>query len=183
MSPIHRPLLACVAATSMLGMSTPAFADEADWATASDITRDALVLAALGVPLAKGDTKGMLQAGLSIGATGGTTWVLKETIPEMRPDGSDNKSFPSGHTSVSFASAATLQNRYGWKVGIPAHLAAAFVGVARVKADKHHWHDVFVGAALGEITGLLLTSKANENVQVWPWSERGGGGATVAMRF
>ncbi len=116
-------------------------------------------------------------------AAGGASYLLKEAFPETRPDGSDNKSFPSGHTAISFSAAATLQNRYGWKIGLPAHAAAAFVGVARVQADKHHWYDVLVGAALGEVTGLLITSKQNENVQVFPWSEHKGGGLTMAMRF
>lgn len=171
-------------AAASLCCATPAWADSRDdWATASDITRDALVVAALGVPIAKGDTQGAIQAGGSMAVTGGITWLLKSSIHEQRPDGSDDKSFPSGHTSVSFAAAATLQNRYGWKIGVPAHAAAAFVGLARVEADRHYWHDVLAGAALGEITGLLLTRRQNENVQVFPWSEHKGGGVSVAARF
>src|SRR3546814_3471276 len=46
---------------------------------------------------------------------------LKEVFPSRRPDGSDDKSFPSGHTSTSFAAAATLHNRYGWEAGLPAY--------------------------------------------------------------
>lgn len=178
-------LRACVIAIAAptLCLSTPAWADEGDWATASDVTRDALIVAAFGVPLIKKDGDGAIQAGLSLVAAGGTSYLLKEAFPETRPDGSDNKSFPSGHTATSFAAAATLQNRYGWKIGLPAHAAAAFVGLARVEADKHHWYDVVAGAALGEISGLLLTKKQNENVQVWPWAESKGGGVTVAMRF
>lgn len=166
-----------------LCFATPAMADEGDWATASDIARDALVIAALGVPLVKKDGDGAVQAGLSMVAAGGTSYLLKEAFPETRPDGSDNKSFPSGHTAISFSAAATLQNRYGWKIGLPAHAAAAFVGVARVEADKHHWYDVVAGAALGELTGLLITSKHDENVQVFPWAESKGGGVSLAMRF
>lgn len=176
--------IASLVGAASLSVASPAWADsQNDWATASDITRDALVIAALGVPIAKGDTQGAIQAGGSMALTGGMTWVLKSTIHERRPDGSDDRSFPSGHTSISFAAAATLQNRYGWKVGVPAHAAAAFVGLARVEADKHYWHDVLAGAALGEITGLLLTHQRNESVQVFPWSEHKGGGVTIAARF
>ena len=44
---------------------------------------------------------------------------------------------------------------------------------------------MFVGAALGEATGLLITDKLDENVHVFPWTadEGSGGGVTVAMRF
>lgn len=176
----HRLLtaLAVLAATS-----TPARADPHDWAVASDVVRDALVLSALGVPAVQGDWSGAWQAGGSLAAAGGVTWALKETIPETRPDGSNDKSFPSGHTSISFASAATLQNRYGWKAGVPAQLAAAFVGLARVKADKHFVHDVLVGAAIGEAAGFLITRPQDDGVQVMPWGDSHGGGVALAARF
>jgi membrane-associated phospholipid phosphatase len=162
----------------------PAFAaDEADWGTASSIARDGLVLAALGLPALKGDWQGDLQAAASMGSAGALTFGLKETFPETRPDLSDRKSFPSGHTSVSFAAAATLQNRYGWEVGIPAQIVAGFVGLARVQARKHHWHDVAVGAAIGEASGFLLTSKRSDRIRILPWGDTQAAGFTVASRF
>lgn len=167
-----------------LTICTPAAnANERDWDRASSIARDALVVVAVGLPAVKGDWNGSLQAAGSIGATAGVTWALKETFPETRPDGSDRKSFPSGHTSVAFAAAASLAERQGWDVGIPAHLAAAFVGFARVKADKHHWYDAVVGAAIGEAAGLLITRKPRENIAVIPWGDTRGGGVSFAMRF
>jgi membrane-associated phospholipid phosphatase len=170
-------------AAACLACAAPAHASDKDWDTAGSVTRDALVLTAIGVPIVKGDDAGAFQAGGSMAAAGGVTYLLKSTIHEMRPDGSDDQSFPSGHTSVSFAAAASLQNRYGWKIGLPAHIAAAFVGLSRVEANKHHWHDVLVGAALGEASGLLITSKQNPNVQVFPWAGGGGGGVVLAARF
>lgn len=183
MPKIQLKTMTLAVAASSLAFATPAWADAGDWATASDITRDALVVAALGIPLLKKDGDGAVQAGLSMAVGGGTSYLLKEAFPETRPDGSDNKSFPSGHTTVSFAAAASLQNRYGWQIGLPAHAAAAFVGFARVEADKHHWYDVVAGAALGELTGLLITNKHDENVQVFPWADHKGGGVAMAMRF
>lgn len=156
-------LIIAVAATSLL-VATPAQASDKSWATASDIGRDGLVLAALDLPSVDGDWKGTKQAAFSLGATALVTTALKETISEDRPDGSNNKSFPSGHTSISFAAAATLQKRTGWQVGIPAHIVAAFVGVARVEADKHFAHDVVAGAVIGEAAGWALTSRKNEKV-------------------
>ena len=163
--------------------ATPAHAGKDDWATASDIGRGALVVTALGLPAVQGDWKGTKQAAFSLGATYALTTGLKHVIKEERPDGSNDKSFPSGHTSSSFAAAATLHKRHGWEVGIPAHLVAAFVGVARVKADKHFVHDVIAGAAIGEAAGWLLTSRKNDQVQWLPWADSRGGGLTVAARF
>lgn len=108
---------------------------------------------------------------------------MKEAFPERRPDGGDNKSFPSGHTSMSFAAAATLQNRYGWKVGLPAQIVAGFVALSRVESRKHHVHDVLVGAAIGEASGFLITRRADDRVQVFPWGGTKGGGVSVSLRF
>ena len=162
---------------------SPAIASSHDWARASSIGRDLLVGAALGIPAVKGDWRGELQAGASLVAAGGTTFALKDLVHERRPDGSDAKSFPSGHTSVSFAAAATLENRYGWQAGVPALVVASLVGLARVQADKHYVHDVVAGAAIGSISGLLLTSRHDDRVKLTPWSAHGGGGIDVAAHF
>lgn len=174
-----------LAALALAGIAfaTPARAGDKGWGTASDVARNALVLAAIGVPLARDDEEGMWQAGGSMAAAFGTTFLLKSAIHAERPDGSGNDSFPSGHTSVSFAAAATLHNRHGWEIGLPAHIAAAFVAVARVKANRHRWYEVLAGAAIGEAAGLLVTNRLDENVQVFPWAGDGGGGVAVYARF
>lgn len=179
---MSRPL-ALAAAVASLALSTPAHAGEKGWGTASDWGRNGLVIVALGLPAVEGDWKGTKEAAFSIGAASIVTSALKETIPEERPDGSDNKSFPSGHTSVSFAAAATLHKRHGWEVGIPAHAVAAFVGLARVKADKHFVHDVLVGAMIGETAGWIVTSRESDRVKWLPWGDAHGAGVTMAMRF
>lgn len=170
-----------VLALSVAAVPTAAQAD--GWATVSDVGRDVLVVAALGAPVAQGDWTGLKQAGLSLATTGGTTYVLKELIPERRPDGSDRKGFPSGHTSLSFASAATLENRYGWQVGVPAFALASLVGVARVEARRHYWYDVVAGAAIGTAGGFLLTTPRDGRVRLVPWGDAHGGGAVVSLRF
>lgn len=165
-------------------LSVPAMArNEKAWDDASTVSRDALVVVALGLPAIKGDWTGDLQAGGSILAAGLASYGLKEAFPEWRPDRSDRKSFPSGHTSVAFAAAASLQNRYGWQVGIPAQIVAAFTGFSRVQARKHHWYDVVAGAAIGEASGFLITSKRNGSVRVLPWGDTKGAGVALGMRF
>lgn len=170
-------------AVALMSVSGPALASEKGWDNASDIARAGLVVAALGVPAVQGDWEGDKQAALSIGSAFVVTQGLKAVIDEERPDGSGDDSFPSSHASTSFASAATLQKRYGWKVGLPAHVVATFVAVARVEADKHYAKDVIVGALIGEAAGLLFTRPANANVQWMPWADTKGGGVTVAARF
>ncbi len=170
-------------AAAALTIASPAAANEDDWAEASDVIRTALVIAAIGAPLVDGDTAGAIQAGASVGTAFLVTEGLKETIPSLRPNGRDNRSFPSGHTSSSFAAAATITERHGLGAGIPAHIAAAFVGLARIEAREHRLRDVLVGAAIGEAAGLLITRRPDSRVAIIPWGDTTGGGVTVAARF
>lgn len=163
--------------------SAPAAADPRGWDRASGIGRNLLVATALGVSAVQGDWTGGLQAGGGMVLAGGATYGLKRIFPKERPDGSDRQSFPSGHTSVSFAAAASLENRYGWKAGVPAFAVATFVGVARVEARKHRWYDVAVGAAIGTGSGFLLTRARDGDVRFTPWADSGGGGFALAARF
>jgi membrane-associated phospholipid phosphatase len=162
---------------------SPAFASDEDWDDVGTAVRWALVGAALAAPAAQGDWNGEFQAAASIGAATLVTTGLKETISKERPDGSDNRSFPSGHTSSSFAAAATLTNRYGWKVGLPAHALAAFVGASRIEAEKHDVVDVLAGAAIGSLSGFLITRKRDDSVVIIPWADGDGGGILIAGRF
>ncbi len=83
----------------------------------------------------------------------------------MRPDGSDDESFPSGHTSHAFA-FATLANRnldsldYLEDVRAPLQVAntvlASGVAWARVEARKHYPSDVLFGAALGHFLTAFI---------------------------
>jgi hypothetical protein len=172
-------LTACACAS----LTTPAIAGDKGWATASDVGRDGLVIAALGLPALDADWQGTKQAAFSLGASGLVTKGLKGTISEERPDRSNDQSFPSGHTSMSFAAAATLHKRQGWQLGLPAYVVATFVGFARVKADKHYVHDVIAGAAIGEAAGWLLTSRKNQNVQWLPWGDAHSAGMTMTKRL
>jgi membrane-associated phospholipid phosphatase len=83
--------------------------------------------------------------------------------PFARPDSHPNASFPSNHTSRSFASvfaAARLCEMYDcphgnriWWIGLP--LATA-TGLMRIGADKHYAVDVFTGAGVGAAVGWYV---------------------------
>ena len=82
---------------------------------------------------------------------------LKRIVQKPRPDGSNNYSFPSGHTTSAFSGAAFIERRYGWKYGIPAYALASFVAYSRIQAKKHDGWDVLAGAAIGIGTTYLFT--------------------------
>jgi membrane-associated phospholipid phosphatase len=184
---MSRVMLKVAMIAAMIAVAAPGSAyakNEKTFATLSDIGAYGLTAVALGLPLVKGDTNGALQAGGSVAAAQLVTFGLKEAFPELRPDGSDRKSFPSGHTSMSFAAASSLFNRQGQSVGIPALAVATFVGFARVQAEKHHWYDVAVGAAIGSVSGFLITrDRPDRRAMFVPWGDSKSAGMTLAMRF
>lgn len=104
------------------------------------------------------------------------TEYVKNLIKRTRPDGTDNRSFFSGHTSTTFAAATFLYKElhdayeewevtknnkvvgtllesisfgtlYGW---------AGYVGYSRIRDKKHYISDVVVGAAVGTAISYFL---------------------------
>ena len=60
------------------------------------------------------------------------------------------KSFPSGHSSLAFSTAASLSIQCRkWYVTVPAYIWAASVGYSRVYLGEHYPSDVLGGAAVG----------------------------------
>ena len=67
-----------------------------------------------------------------------------------RPDG-DDYGFPSGHSSMSMATATALQRMYGWRAGAPAYLLAGAVALQRLDRQRHDLADVIFGLMLGHV--------------------------------
>ena len=121
----------------------------------------------------------------------GYTELLKLAVGRERPNGQDEKSFPSGHTS-KLALAAVAERHYGWKLGIPAYLVAGLVGASRIQQDKHYLSDVVAGAALGYVVGRTVVrvnrrplegTARGASLDVAPILGRRARGVRVALRF
>lgn len=104
------------------------------------------------------DYEGMAQLGYTFFSVLQVTELVKHTADQPRPGDHDGYSFPSGHTSTAFSGASFWQMRYGWKIGIPMYTVAALVGYSRVNVKAHRWIEVFAGAALGYVGGLIFTT-------------------------
>ncbi|UAY55302.1 phosphatase PAP2 family protein [Arachidicoccus terrestris] len=110
------------------------------------------VLEGLGIP---GRTDPANQAVIMLKSEAimlGTTYLLKTSVDERRPDASNHQSFPSGHTAQAFMAATVLSQQYGYRYNcLPyaAYTMAAGTGLLRMANNKHYICDVLAGAAIG----------------------------------
>lgn len=92
---------------------------------------------------------------LSLLVGGILTVTLKHAFLLAGP-GAPRPSFPSGHTTTSFAMAVVLATRYPkWRPVF--FLIALCIGLSRVLLVKHYPTDVLAGASLGLMVGTLAT--------------------------
>jgi membrane-associated phospholipid phosphatase len=122
---------------------------------------------------------------------------LKKITHEERPDHSNFGSFPSGHTTMAFASAEFLRQEYKdvspW-YGVAGYAVAATTGALRMYNNKHWLSDVVAGAGFG-----VLSTKAVYRVYPWiqqkifkekpvttmimPYYQSGGAGLALVHHF
>lgn len=110
------------------------------------------LLRAAGVKCRSSWEQRLYKSGASFILCSGTTYLLKHSIHKMRPDGTDNRSFPSGHTAIAFSGATVLHKEFGktspW-ISVAGYAVATITAVDRVRRNRHHWEDVATGAAIG----------------------------------
>ena len=150
-----------------------------------DVITIAMPLATLTGVLIERDWTGLKQAAFTTATTVGATYLLKYTVKKDRPDMSDDHSFPSAHTSITFANAAFLQRRYGWKFGGPAYALATYVGWSRTYAKMHDWWDVVTGAAIGAGSAYIFTRPfaKEHNLTIVPVSDGNRFGLVASFEF
>jgi membrane-associated phospholipid phosphatase len=129
---------------------------------------------------------------------GATVTITKSATHELRPDGSDYMSFPSGHTATAFAAAEFMRREYQdvsvW-YGVAGYAMAAATGYMRMSNDKHWLGDVVAGAGVGilstelayylypSVKKLFKNTKAAEANVIMPTYQQGAIGLSVVHVF
>ncbi len=161
-------------------------AEESALKTTSDLLCLVPDATALGVAIAKHDTEGLKQLGLSTATCLAVNYGLELCIRKDRPDGTGHHAFPSTHTAVAFNGSTFLMKRYGWKWGVPAYVVSSFVAWSRVHTDRHDWWDVLGGAAIGAGSAFIFTRPFVKDVDVAVSPAAFGNeayGMTVSIQF
>lgn len=81
-------------------------------------------------------------------------WKASYTYPDLVPKPS-SVSFPSGHTSSSFAAATALITSRKKRIWIPSLVLAFLIAISRIYVHVHYCTDVLAGFVVGVIYGLL----------------------------
>lgn len=155
---------------------TPVFGSQSDASDASDDLKDSLqaitILTAIATP--SGDNTGewisSKAKGLLVEIAAGSlaqtpTSYLKDKVSRTRPDGSNVRSFPSGHATQAYAystlssrniNAMRFLNTTKKAARIGLKTLAAGTAWARVEARKHYPSDVLAGAALAHFVSAFI---------------------------
>lgn len=117
---------------------------------------------------------------------------IKYAVHRERPDGSDNLSFPSGHNTLAWTTAAVIHEFYGWKWGAVGYATGVITMVGRMGANKHWLSDTVGGAAAGIIIGgaIARAHKKRLNAQEEKWKmsvhpqfQKGAPGLMLSVSF
>lgn len=113
---------------------------------------------AVGQPTRSGWGRMAVSQGFGIVAMAGSVELLKHSVGDMRPDATDDRSFPSGHTAWSFLGATMVERELGWRspwYTFGAYTFASAMAMQRVVDCRHFPVDVAGGAVIGVVTGHL----------------------------
>ena len=184
-------------AAAWANRTTPVFGSRkaadrsSDWLRAASFA--SYVGFGLGAPVGHGEDwahskmRGFAVGATAIGATLATTEIFKSATARARPGGQNDRSFLSGHASVTAVSARLSYETLRYYETSPAARLAAdsgfagltlLTGWARLEAGKHHPSDVLAGITLGNFIAVFTneaflhpTAGKGLSVEVMPWAD------------
>lgn len=148
---------------TVLAFATPSAAREVSSkeVAATDVLTGVIPLGAFWMTHDRDDKAGRKQylwsMGTSLVVINAARLAYNETHYGTRPNGHPY-GFPSGHIAFLGAGAAFLQDRYGWKWGVPAWLATGYTAYVRVETEHHRWRDVLVSGVFAAAASQYFVS-------------------------
>lgn len=130
--------------------------------------------------------------------SGAMVLPLKHIVKEVRPDSSNNLSFPSGHTATAFSSAQFMFHEYhdsNFWLSISGYPFAIFTGTYRAINNKHWVGDIVAGAGFGilatelaywvhpRINHLLFNDNKTTSATLMPFYQHKQFGLSYAKQF
>ena len=162
-----------------------------DLLPAAALTGGVLLTGMLGDQNALSTSFDMIESAVFAGAS---SYALKFVAGRDRPNETVDSSrwfaggdsFPSFHTSVAFAVAASFAERDAdnqWARRVVAYGLASATAYVRVKDNQHWLSDTVAGAAIGISTGVFVNHRASgarRSAGTWSVSPLAGGGIGIA---
>jgi len=126
------------------------------------------------------------------------TRIPKTLVGRQRPDNWEGNgpfsfkgpgggnSFPSGHTTASFAVASVIATQFRDSKWIPvtAYSVATLAGISRIYDNKHWLTDVVAGATIGTLVGNLVSHRStNSQLTFVPFGNANFQGVKIAYVF
>jgi membrane-associated phospholipid phosphatase len=111
------------------------------------------------------------------------TYGIKASVRRKRPTG-ECCAFPSGHASVTFATAAVLERHFGYRSSWPMFAIAGYVSASRLTDNRHFVSDVLFGSVLGTAAGWTVVGRhGRDSFALLPVPVRGGVAFTGSWDF
>ncbi|MDE6484805.1 MAG: phosphatase PAP2 family protein [Duncaniella sp.] len=131
------------------------------------------ILKAAGVSTRSSWARMGVAQGSGIVINAALVWGLKHIVDSPRPNGTDSRSFPSGHSAWAFAGAAMIERELGMNSAWYTWGAYAFASAIAMERviDAHHYPtDVAAGASIGilathagyDLADLIMGRRATE---------------------
>jgi hypothetical protein len=136
--------------------------------------------------------------GIANAVMGAVVMTTKKSTHELRPDGSNYMSFPSGHTATAFAAAEFMRREYQdvsiW-YGVAGYAMAATTGYLRMSNNRHWFSDVVAGAGVGilstdlaycvypAVKKLFRSKKSDSENMILPTYQQGALGLSMIRTF
>lgn len=112
----------------------------------------------MGQPTRSGWGRMTVSHGIGVVAMAGGVKMLKKWVADVRPDATDDESFPSGHTAWAFLGATMIERELGWRspwYTLGGYTFATAMAMQRVVDRRHFPVDVAGGAMIGVVAGHL----------------------------